>query len=65
MGLLLKVGDEVTVEFDPVSRKVAYAVANNEGELIRYEQIIGAVYLLSNSVHFCACLNKNDEVSIK
>jgi hypothetical protein len=58
-------GDEVTVEFDPVRRTVAYAVANNGGQPKRYEQSINAAELLSDSVHFCACLWKNDEVTIK
>jgi hypothetical protein len=63
--LAFKTGDEVTVEFDPVHRKVAYAVTNNGGQPKGYEQSIGAAELLSDSVHFCVCLIGNGEVTIK
>jgi hypothetical protein len=62
-------GDEVTVEFDPVRRTVAYAVAyavaNNGGQPKRYEQNIRAAEMLSNSVNFCVCFNKNAGVTIE
>jgi hypothetical protein len=58
-------GDEVTVEFDPVRRTVAYAVTNNGGQPKRHEQNIGAAELFSDSVHFCTCLCFNDSVTIK
>jgi hypothetical protein len=41
--------NEVTVEFDPIRRTVAYAVVNNGGQLERYEQSINAAELLSDS----------------
>jgi hypothetical protein len=63
--LTFTTGDEVTVEFDPVSRTVAYAVTKNGDESKRYEQRIGAVELMSDSVHFCAYLYWDDEVVIK
>jgi hypothetical protein len=55
----------VTVEFNPVRRTIAYAVANNGGQPKRYEQSIGATELLSDSVHFCVALYNNNEVMIK
>jgi hypothetical protein len=58
-------GDEVTVEFDPVRRTVAYAVTNNGGQPKRYERNIDTTELFSDSAHFCACICQNSEVTIK
>jgi hypothetical protein len=63
--LTFTTGDEVTVEFDPVRHTVAYAVTKNGGEPKRFEQRIGAAELMSDSVHFCACIHRNSEVTIK
>jgi hypothetical protein len=63
--LTFTTGDEVTVEFDPVRRTVAYAVAKNGAQIKWCEQSIGAAELLSDSVHFCVRLNNYDEVTIK
>jgi hypothetical protein len=41
-GLTFTTGAEVTVEFDPIRRKVTYAVSNNGGEVKRYEQSVSA-----------------------
>jgi hypothetical protein len=51
--LKFKTGDEVTVEFDPARRTVAYIVANNEGYSKRYNQSIRAAELFSDPMHFC------------
>jgi hypothetical protein len=68
-GLIFTTGDEVTVEFDPIRRivayTVAYATANNGGQHKRYEQSISTGELFFDSVHFCACPCPIDEVGIK
>lgn len=52
--------DLVTVEFDPLARKVIYSKGKD-----RYEQVVTLDYS-KDTIHFCANLcSQNDEVRIR